>query len=90
MLRDYSELIIHSFNKNGRVRYQESSKNTINNNNNNDNKQYEISKQIESINLARLSRFSFTLTPNYTLPLARMSKTIFTEVVVMLTKLLNI
>ena len=67
MLRDYSELIIHSFNKNGRGRYQESSKNTINNNNNNDNKQYEISKQIESINLARLSRFSFTLTPNYTL-----------------------
>lgn len=66
MLRDYSELIIHSFNKNGRGRYQESSKNTINNNNN-DNKQYEISKQIESINLARLSRFSFTLTPNYTL-----------------------
>ena len=65
MLRDYSELIIHSFNKNGRGRYQESSKNTINNNN--DNKQYEISKQIESINLARLSRFSFTLTPNYTL-----------------------
>lgn len=67
MLRDYSELIIHSFNKNGRGRYQESSKNTINNNNNNDNKQYEILKQIESINLARLSRFSFTLTPNYTL-----------------------
>lgn len=67
MLRDYSELIIHSFNKNGRGRYQESSKNTINNNNNYDNKQYEISKQIESINLARLSRFSFTLTPNYTL-----------------------
>ena len=66
MLRDYSELTIHSFNKNGRGRYQESSKNTINNNNN-DNKQYEISKQIESINLARLSRFSFTLTPNYTL-----------------------
>ena len=66
MLRDYSELIIHSFNKNGRGRYQESSKNTINNNDN-DNKQYEISKQIESINLARLSRFSFTLTPNYTL-----------------------
>ena len=68
MLRDYSELIIHSFNKNGRGRYQESSKNAINNNNNNnDNKQYEISKQIESLNLARLSRFSFTLTPNYTL-----------------------
>ena len=67
MLRDYSELIIHSFNKNGRGRYQESSKNTINNNNNDDNKQYEISKQIESINLARLSRFSFTLTPNYNL-----------------------